>query len=60
MASAPTPAATATDNSRKKKKQSSSPQDEWGFFDPDQCGFAALLAKLDEISDEDTPKKRRG
>jgi len=24
-------------------------QDEWGFFDPEQCGFAALLAKLDEI-----------
>jgi hypothetical protein len=28
-------------------------QDEWGFFDPDQCGFAALLAKLDEIIDTD-------
>ncbi len=26
-------------------------QDEWGFFDPEQCGFAALLAKLDEITD---------
>jgi hypothetical protein len=25
-------------------------QDEWGFFDPAQCGFAALLAKLDEIT----------
>ena len=24
-------------------------QDEWGFFDPEQCGFAALIAKLDEI-----------
>jgi CheY-like chemotaxis protein len=28
-------------------------QDEWGFFDPAKCGFAALLEKLDEISDED-------
>ena len=28
-------------------------QDEWGFFDPEQCGFAALLAKLDEILDTD-------
>lgn len=28
-------------------------QDEWGFFDPDQCGFAALLAKLDEIIEVD-------
>jgi hypothetical protein len=26
-------------------------QDEWGFFDPQQCGFTALLAKLDEIND---------
>jgi hypothetical protein len=24
--------------------------DEWGFFDPEQCGFSALLAKLDEIT----------
>jgi hypothetical protein len=24
-------------------------QDEWGIFDPEQCGFAALIAKLDEI-----------
>ena len=24
-------------------------QDEWGFFDPDQCGFNALRAKLEEI-----------
>jgi hypothetical protein len=31
-------------------------QDEWGFFDPQQCGFAALLAKLDEVTDsEDLP-----
>jgi hypothetical protein len=25
-------------------------QDEWGFFDPAQCGFSALLARLDEIT----------
>jgi len=25
-------------------------QDEWGLFDPEQCGFAALLDKLDEIT----------
>ena len=29
-------------------------QDEWGFFDPEQCGFSTLLAKLDEIT-EDLP-----
>ena len=28
-------------------------QDEWGFFDPQQCGFAALLAKLDEVTDSE-------
>ena len=26
-------------------------QDEWGFFDPDQCGFRALLARLDAIAE---------
>lgn len=25
-------------------------QDEWGVFDPEQCGFAALLAKLKEAT----------
>jgi hypothetical protein len=35
----------------KKRATSAKPaQDEWGFFDPEQCGFAALLAKLDEIT----------
>ena len=35
-------------------------EDEWGFFDPDQCGFAALLAKLEEIADaDDTPTTGR-
>jgi hypothetical protein len=24
-------------------------QDEWGFFDPEQCGFSALVAKLDQM-----------
>ena len=34
-------------------------QDEWGFFDPDRAGFAALLAKLEEITEEDTRKPKR-
>ncbi len=41
------------DHGARTRKQSGSAkpaQDEWGFFDPDQCGFAALLAKLDEIT----------
>jgi CheY-like chemotaxis protein len=40
---------------RKKEKPRKKPvQDEWGMFDPDQCGFAALVAKLDEITEEGT------
>jgi len=34
-------------------------QDEWGFFDPEQCGFAALLAKLQEITEGDDPPAKR-
>ena len=34
-------------------------QDEWGLFDPAQCGFAALLDKLDEITDATEPRPRR-
>jgi hypothetical protein len=31
-------------------------QDEWGFFDPSQCGFSALIAKLDEIAEHEDPR----
>ena len=34
-------------------------QDEWGLFDPAQCGFAALLSKLDEITDTSETRPRR-
>jgi hypothetical protein len=38
---------------RKPQARKSKPiQDEWGFFDPEQCGFSMLLAKLDEITEE--------
>jgi hypothetical protein len=30
-------------------------QDEWGIFDPNQCGFAALVEKLDEVSEKPQP-----
>lgn len=29
------------------------PQDEWGLFDPEQCGFAALVARLEELTEDD-------
>jgi hypothetical protein len=52
--SEPVAAATAGDSVAKRKRTSGTPaQDEWGFFDPDQCGFAALLEKLQEITDQD-------
>lgn len=39
---------------RRRRRPNESPmQDEWGFFDPEQCGFQALLAKLEEITDQD-------
>jgi hypothetical protein len=46
------PAAVADlETKPKKRAKSTKPaQDEWGFFDPEQCGFAALLEKLDEIT----------
>ena len=36
-----------------REKESAPVQDEWGFFDPQQCGFSALLTKLDEISEDE-------
>jgi hypothetical protein len=40
-----------TPSPRPKRTPKAKPlQDAWGFFDPAQCGFATLLAKLDEIT----------
>jgi len=35
---------------KKGKKRKTRAQDEWGMFDPEKCGFAAIIQKLDEIS----------
>ena len=43
-------AATAPATAARKMKPL---QDEWGFFDPERCGFSTLLAKLEEITEED-------
>jgi hypothetical protein len=32
-------------------------QDDWGIFDPQQAGFAALFAKLEEVTDQDDSGK---
>jgi len=34
-------------------------QDEWGLFDPDRCGFAAVVQKLNEVTDDEDPKANR-
>jgi len=56
---APAPVA-ASAPVRKKKVRRVPAQDEFGFFDPQQCGLSALFAKLDTISPPGknvTPKK---
>jgi hypothetical protein len=56
---APAPVA-ASAPARKKKVRRVPAQDEFGFFDPKQCGLSALFAKLDTISPPGknvTPKK---
>ena len=42
---------------KKKKARTTAPQDEWSPFDAEQCGFAALLAKLDRMADDGKPEK---
>jgi hypothetical protein len=45
------PVATPVEVDPQKKPKRTRPiEDEWGLFDPEQCGFAALLDKLDEIT----------
>ena len=56
-AARPSDGAKAEAHTRVKKqkapsKKSRPAQDEWGFFDPEQCGFSMLLAKLDEITED--------
>lgn len=35
-------------------------QDEWGIFDPDQCGFPAVAERLDEIAESKQTPHRAG
>jgi hypothetical protein len=49
---APEPSAPKPPRPKNSRKRRTKPvQDDWGLFDPDQCGFAALVARLDEITD---------
>ncbi|HEY2153706.1 MAG TPA: hypothetical protein VGH34_23075, partial [Vicinamibacterales bacterium] len=47
----PNPPSTEPAAAKPKARGRKPIQDEWGFFDPEQCGFAALVAKLSEITD---------
>jgi hypothetical protein len=33
-------------------------QDEWGLYDPEQCGFAALLQRLDSITQAQADERK--
>jgi len=56
---APWPARPVKKAPAPRKLKGKPVQDEWGFFDPEQCGFAALLAKLDEVTRSNDPAQRR-
>jgi CheY-like chemotaxis protein len=49
------PTAPSTDHPRgaQAPKRRRAVQDEWGIFDPQQAGFAALFAKLEEITEQE-------
>jgi hypothetical protein len=40
-------------------RRRASAEDEWGIFDPEQCGFQALLAKLEKITEENDAQTKR-
>jgi hypothetical protein len=42
------------ESDQKRAPKMETAQDEWRFFDPSQCGFPALIAKLDEIAARDS------
>ena len=49
--SAPAAGPAAARPRPRKKSRAAAPQAEWNLFDPEQCGFSALLAKLDQMVD---------
>lgn len=57
---APPRAVASTVVPRTPRVQGKPIQDEWGFFDPARCGFAALLSKLDEITEGDERPVKHG
>jgi hypothetical protein len=54
----PIPRASRSKRRANAKAAAVDTQDEWGLFDPEKCGFGALLKKLDEITDTDKSTHR--
>ena len=48
------PAGIVMPKIRKRVRRAQRVRDEWGFFDPSQCRFPALIAKLDEIASRES------
>jgi hypothetical protein len=48
----PTKRAAARTTARVQPEAPEEEQDEWGFFDPSRCGYAALAATLDTLPEE--------
>jgi hypothetical protein len=46
----PAPEADAAPKKKARKRKKETLKEEWGFFDPQQSGFGALVSKLNEIS----------
>jgi hypothetical protein len=54
---------TAQPASRRRPKRPTTPakpmQDEWGLYDPEQCGFSALLERLQQLSETQAEEKEQ-
>jgi hypothetical protein len=50
---ASTKASTPERGKKKGTKKRRAAQDEWGMYDPEQCGISALMAKLDELEENE-------
>jgi hypothetical protein len=44
--------------SPRTKKPTKPMQDEWGLYDPEQCGFAALLERLEDLTESEAADKK--
>ncbi len=43
----------------KARRGGKAPADERAFFDPEQCGFSALIARLDELAKGEDPSAQK-